>query len=259
MTGDPTFGARLARLLEHREVDPLELAGRAGLPEDGVRSMLAGEAPDDELLRQIAPALGLHAVDLFLFAGLAVPDHLAPLDALAERWVPYIVMDAVHLPAAGRRELLQLIRLLPQEERGSAFDPKGLAPLADDPGNRIIRMFRYRNLGWTGLAKTLAVVTPTYLAASTFGAISAGRKELTPRLVTDFAALLGIDARDLAALAGVALPELPRPPAPEAADAGALLWEVRRLSAAQAQHVSETARSLRGDSRNNYIINLPGS
>ena len=126
MTGDPTFGAMLARLLEHREVDPLELAGRAGLPEDGVRSVLAGEAPDDELLRQIAPALGFHAVDLFLFSGLAVSDHLAPLDALAERWVPYIVMDAVHLPAAGRRELLQLIRLLPQEERGSAFDPKGL-------------------------------------------------------------------------------------------------------------------------------------
>ena len=85
------------------------------------------------------------------------------------------------------------------------------------------------------------------------------RHELTPRLVTDFAALLGMDARELAALTGVQLSKGPPPPAPEAVDAAVLLWEARRLSAAQAQRVSELARSLRGDSPKGYLLNLPGS
>ncbi|MGE7388191.1 hypothetical protein ACQKM2_22245 [Streptomyces sp. NPDC004126] len=89
------------------------------------------------------------------------------------------------------------------------------------------------------MAKTLAVVTPTYLSAATYGVIGAGRKELTPRLVTDFAALLGIDAYELAALTGIVLSEVPRLPSSEVVDAAALLWEVRRLSATQARHISD--------------------
>lgn len=105
----------------------------------------------------------------------------------------------------------------------------------------------------------MAAVTTTYLAASTFGMIGAGRKELAPRLVVDFAALLGIDARELAAFIGVVLPELPQPPAPEAVDAASRLREARRLSVDQAQHVSELARSMRRNSGNAYVTNLPGS
>ncbi|MFI8105440.1 hypothetical protein [Streptomyces sp. NPDC086023] len=108
--------------------------------------------------------------------------------------------------------------------------------------------------GVDGTAQLLAVVTPTYLSAATYGVIGDGRspaqiavlehaEELTPRLVPNFAALLGV----------------PPPPAPEVADAAALLWEARRLSAAQAKHVSELARSMRGDSSEGYLINLPGS
>ncbi|MFD7591976.1 hypothetical protein ACFV6D_02965 [Kitasatospora sp. NPDC059812] len=75
-------------------------------------------------------------------------------------------------------------------------------------------------------------MTPTYLSAATCGVIGSGRKELTPRLVTDFAALLGIDACELATLTGVFLREAPPSPSPEAADAAVLLWEARRLSTA---------------------------
>lgn len=42
-------------------------------------------------------------------------------------------------------------------------------------------------------------------------------------------------------------------------DAAALLWEVRRLSATQARHVFELARSMRGNSYGGSLINLPGS
>ncbi|MER5911961.1 hypothetical protein ABT124_16010 [Streptomyces sp. NPDC001982] len=249
MREHPGFGAMLTWLLDHRELGVQEFADRAGLTVDEVRAVLAGERPGEGLLRRLASALGFHAVDLFILAGLAVPDDMAPLDGTAANWVASTVTDAVRLPTAGRRELLQLIRSLPQEERRSSFAPKPLMPLAGGPGAWVIRMLQYRNLNWMGMAKTLAFVTPTYLSAATYGAIGSGRKELTPRLVTDFAVLLGIDARELAALTGVFLHEMPFSPSPEAVDAAALLWEARRLSAVQARHVAELARSLRGHSR----------
>lgn len=256
MAEDPGFDVVLARLLDHRELSMEELADRARLTTNEVRAVLAGEVPGAGLLPRIAPVVGFQAVDLFVLARLPVPDDLAPLDATAGRWAPYIVMDAVHLTAAERHELLQLIRSLPQDQRPSAFAANRLA--AAGPGGWVIRMLQYRNLDWTGMAKLLAVVTPTYLSPSTYGVIGDGRKELTPRLVTDFAALLGMDAQAPAAVTGVHLHEAPPPTAPEAADAAALLWEARRLSATQAQRVSELARSMRPGPVT-YIVNLPGS
>lgn len=255
----PGFGAMLAWLLEHRGVAVQDVAVGTGLSAEGVRAVLAGETPSGGLVGQLASALGFHAVDFLILAGLDVPEELAPLDPNAEHWVSQLVIEAVHLRAAGRREVLQLVRSLPQEERAAGFVPKWLHPFSCDPGNRVIRMLRYRNLGWSGLAKAMALVTSTYLAASTFGMIGAGRKELTPRLVTDFAALLGIEALELAGLTGVVLREVPPPPTPEAVDAAALLWEARRLSTDQAQHVADLARLMRGDPSNGYVINLPGS
>jgi len=248
MTKHPGFGALLTRLLEHRDLRVRELVDRSGLTADEIHAVLAGRIPDDALLRQLAPALGFHAVDLFILAGLAVPEGMAPLDATAAVSVKCIVADAVRLPAAGRRELLQLVRSLPLEERRTGFFPRPLMPLAAGPGAWLVRMLQYRNLNWTGMAMTLASVTPTYLSAATYGMVGSGRAELSPRLVTDFAALLGIDARELAALTGVVLHEAPPPPSPEAVDAAALLWEARHLSAAQARQVSELACSRRRNS-----------
>ncbi|GHH77726.1 hypothetical protein GCM10018781_51760 [Kitasatospora indigofera] len=58
----------------------------------------------------------------------------------------------------------------------------------------------------------------------------------TPRLVTDHAALLEMNAADLSAVTGVALPEAPPPPGPTAVDAAAMLREAatppRRAAAA---------------------------
>ncbi|MFZ3497257.1 hypothetical protein ACODT5_29205 [Streptomyces sp. 5.8] len=222
------------------------MTDRVAVPGDGIRAVLAGEKPGQVLLRRLGPPLGFHAVDLFVLARREVPDDLAPLDAAAARWTTGTVTDAVRLPAARRSELLRLIRSLPQEERRSGFAPKLQAPLAGGPGAWVVRMLQYRNLDWTGMAKTLGLVTPTYLSSATYGAIGSGRKELTPGLVTDFAALLGIEPCELALLTGVSLRE-PPPPSAEAVDAAALVWAVRRLSVGQARHVHELARSLRRD------------
>ncbi|MFE2916867.1 hypothetical protein [Kitasatospora indigofera] len=252
MTQPPGFGAMLAWLLDHRGLDAEALADRAGSTADEIRGVVAGDTPGEGLLRRLAPALGFHALDLFVLAGPVVPEDLAPLDVTAERSVRDAVVDALHLPAAGRQELLRFIRSLPQQERSSAFAPRRLVDPADGPGARLVRMLQYRNLDWSGMAYILGLVTPTYLSTVTYGLIGTGRVELTPRLVTDFAALLGLDARELAGLTGVDLPAEPPPPAPEAVDAAALLWEARRLSATQARQVSGLARAMREDSRDGH-------
>ncbi|MFJ7906121.1 hypothetical protein [Kitasatospora sp. NPDC096204] len=259
MTEPRGFGAMLVRLLENRGLGVPELTDRVGVKASDIRAVLAGVPPSAGLLRSLAAALGLHTVDMFVLAGAPVPDKLTPLDTGAARWAPSIVQDGVHLSAAGRRELLRLIRSLPQEERPSFLEPVRIGPLSDTPGGNVIRMLRHRNLSLSGLARTLAVVTPSYLAAATYGAIGGGRKELTPRLVMDFAALLGIDARDLSVVTGIALSEPPPPAAPEAVDAAVLLWEARRLSAAQARHVAELARAMRPEPRSHYCLDLAGS
>ncbi|MEV0091992.1 hypothetical protein [Streptomyces sp. NPDC050738] len=256
MTEPLEFGTMLAWLLDHRALDARELAERAESTADDIRAVCAGSIPGPELLRQLAPALGFHAADLFILAGLQVPDDLAPLDAAAGRWGARIVMDAVHLPSAGRQEVLRLIRSLPREKRSSPFSPHQYGNLSDRPGGRLIRMASYRNLGRSDLAHVLAVLTPSYLSASTYTVIGADRKELTPRLVADFASLLGVDARELAGLTGVALSESPAPAAQEAVDAAALLWAARGLSTTQAESVAELAHSLRDEPRNEYRLNV---
>ncbi|MET9855703.1 hypothetical protein ABZY57_22505 [Streptomyces sp. NPDC006450] len=253
----PGFGAMLACLLDRREVGAQEWADRAELSADEVRAVLAGDGPGEELLRRLAPPLGFHAVDLFILAGLAVPDDMAPLDAAAAMWVGNAARHAARLPAGGRRALLQVIRSMPQEERRSSFVPKPPVPLVGGPGAGAIRMLQYRNLNWSGMARTLASVTPTYLSAATYGAIGSGRKELTPALVRDIAVLLGIDARDLAVLTGVILRAVPPPPTPEAVDTADLLWEARRLSTEQARQVSALASSMRENSPDAHLMELP--
>ncbi|MFI5807902.1 hypothetical protein [Streptomyces sp. NPDC051561] len=252
----------LARLLAHRRLGARELAVRTGTAVAAVRDVLTGTTPaSPALLRRLGPVLGWEPLDLFILAGLPVPEDLTPLDAEAGRPTARIVMDGMHLPPAVRQELLRHMRALPQRERRSPFTPKHLE-LAhpEEPGGQLIRMFLYRNLSWQDLAHVMYVVTPSYLSASTYGMVGAGRAHLTPRLVTDFATLLGHDPTELAAVTDVPLPTAPfspPPPAtPAAHDAVALLREARRLSALQADQVAGLARSLRAEPRDVNLADL---
>ncbi|GAA1938103.1 hypothetical protein [Kitasatospora viridis] len=244
------FGAGLARFLEHRGLAVPQLAERAGLGAGQLRAVLDGAEPGDAALRALAGALGLHAVDLFALAGVAAPQDLAPLDPGARRSVEHLVVDAVRCPEAQRLELLGLVRAVPQQRRPAEFELGPLAPVSGGPGGAVIRMLRYRNLHLTGMAKVLAFTTPTYLSAATYGVIGRGTEELTPRRITDFAAVLGFDARELAALTGVELTAEPEPPYPAAEYAAGLLWAARRLSAAQAEELAGTARAMARAQRN---------
>lgn len=241
----PGLGVPLGRLLGHRGLGAGALAARAGCAEGELRAVLSGQTPREEMLRRLAPALGYHAVDVFVLAGVPVPEDLAPLDAAAHRCVDRLAYDLImRLSAAERRELLLAARSLPQEDRAAPFAPRWLQPPTGDPGNWIVRMLRYRNLGPMGLASAMALLTPTCLSAPTYQLIGANRMDLTARRVTDFAHVLGIDASELAAVADIVLDEVPPPPSPRIQDTRELFWEARRLTSAQVRLLAEMARDM---------------
>jgi hypothetical protein len=180
----PVFGVQLMRLAELRGVDVDSLARRAAVPEPVITAVLDGGEPDPSLLCRLAPALGLHASDVFVIAGQRVPDDLAPLDLAAANDMESLAWDLTYLPRAVP-ELHQLVRSLPQQprpRRPSAPTP----PYQQYPGSTgglVVRLLHNRNLGWSGSAKYLfGVGRRDALSASTIGAIGHGRKPLTPDL-----------------------------------------------------------------------------
>src|SRR5947208_13060237 len=80
MATEANFGVLLQRLADHRQLDIALLAQRAQATESEVHRAVGGEAPTPSLLRRLAPVLGLHAADLFVSAGVAVPDDPRPGD-----------------------------------------------------------------------------------------------------------------------------------------------------------------------------------
>jgi hypothetical protein len=65
--------------------------------------------PSLSLLRRLASALNLHAADLFVIAGVAVPDELAPLDANAKMWVRQLVGPSATCVRAGQSRFLVIV------------------------------------------------------------------------------------------------------------------------------------------------------
>jgi hypothetical protein len=123
------FGTRLARLLQHR----------------GVVSVQADE-PDDDMLRRLAPALGLHTADLFLFAGRTLPDDLAPAELTGPWDVDALVgWRAYELDAAGRARLREFVDGLPARPvtRTRPFPSDGRELTA---GTILRRLLENRNL-----------------------------------------------------------------------------------------------------------------
>lgn len=243
MTELPDFDVLLARLAGHRQLDIADLSRSAEMPEPELRSVYEGTAPSPSLLRRLAPVLRLHAADLFVIAGLAIPDELAPLDARARDLVAGLVQDAVGLPLERRRRLLQLARTLPQESRTEPVrTPQVYEQFERGPGGVQLGMVGNRNLSWSGIARTFVSLTGRYWAASTYGAVGNGRKEVTPDLLADFATVLGVPVDTLSVLTGVDVPDGPPPQSPAAVDAAGLLWDVRRLTVDQVRQVAEAAR-----------------
>jgi len=248
MSEYPGFGVLLARLLDRRELDARGLPGTQN--EKGeLRAALGGAPPSPSLLCWLATALGMHVPDLYVIAGMEVPQDLAPLDAKAGPQTARLVWQAGQLPEGRQSELLDLARSLPQQDRAEPFPPpRKYEQYPPGFGGMLARMLATRNLNWMSSVRVLYAVSRgrVYWSAATVGLVGRGRKEVTPALVTVFAAALGIPAGDLAAIGGMRLPADPEIPLNPSADAIAeLTWEARRLAAEQVKLVHGKAEAMR--------------
>ncbi|SFR27576.1 hypothetical protein SAMN04488564_111116 [Lentzea waywayandensis] len=180
-----------------------------------------------------------HESDRLVIAGQPVPDELAPRDSTAGGSIPGLLRAFLPLNADGRAEVRALVRSLPQRER---TDPVGIphAYDAEGPGPLVMRLLRNRNMNLGAVAKSVYMVTRgrRYWAVSTYGMIGHGGKELTPDLLGDLCALLDVPAADLARLTGIT-------PDPAPVNVGDLVWDVRRLTRDQIEHVIKAAEAIR--------------
>lgn len=241
----PVFGTRLVSLAGLRGLDVGSLAQRASVPEADVEALVGGARPESSLLRQLAPALGVHASDLFVIGGLPVPEDLAPLDAEAGDRMTSLAWSLIHLPGAVS-DLHGLIRSMPQMPRPQPPAPPPAYQLYPaGSGGLILRMLHNRNLGWSASARYLFGIGGFgMLSASTIGLIGRGEKELTPGLLAGFGAFLDIAARDLAAVTGIDFPDDPTSQHPDSAAVARLIWDARRLTGGQLDQVQTRAHAI---------------
>lgn len=186
MTDDPYPGPSvlLTRLLQgrrnvilqHKEFSVAEIAAFA-----------AGRSPSEELLRDLAEAIGMRSEDLCLVAGLPVPGDPAGLDRKAGRELPRLVRPALSLSSSGRQRLREFARSLPEVPRTATPEPLPRERYPPGFGSLLVRMLALRNLGWTSAAVVMALMSGVYLSATTIGAVGRGVKELDAELLNGFA------------------------------------------------------------------------
>lgn len=244
--GSPVpFGTLLRRLSDQREIH--DLAEVSELPAAEVEAVLNGAVPGVAFLQKVAPMLRIRIPDLFVIAGVPVPEQFTPLDSKAGSLVPSLAQHAVDLPAESRRLLLEFAQSLPQRDRASPVpEMKAYEQYPPGFGGMLLRMFANRNLNLLGSAQALARLTAgrVWLSASTIWLMGRGRREITPGLLADMATVLGIPVEDLAALGEVDMSGVDTSVNPAMTDTAELIWEIRRLAAGQVQQVYNKSKSL---------------
>jgi len=148
MTECPDFDVVLGRLMERRGLSVPELAGQAGIPEAGLRTILGGAAPDQAQLLRLAPTLGIHKADLLAIAWEDVPEDLAPLDRRAGGMSLYhLAGHAARLTPGQVGELRARVRRMPQEQRPQLPPPPWASRQPRrTPSGTLLRLFANRNL-----------------------------------------------------------------------------------------------------------------
>jgi hypothetical protein len=215
-------------------------------------SVLDDGEPNPWMLGRLAAALDLHRSDLFVIAGRPVPGDLAPLDATAASAIGSLAWSLTYLPGA-IAELHRLVQAMPRLPRPPKSRPSTPTrqQYPDCAGALVVRLLHNRNLDWTQTARYLfGLGNGALLSASTIGLIAHGRKALSPELLTGFVACLDLSSRDLSALTGIDLTSAGPPVHPDAAQAAALIWNARYLTAGQLRQVQERAHAIRHERAN---------
>ncbi len=247
---ESSFGVRLWRLLSHRgltfdtsiEQMLTVVAGKAGVPSGDLSAVVKrGVIPDSDLVRRLAPALGIHTADLFVIAGLDVPDDLASAWPTSPWNVGSLLRHAVRMGADQRRRLEALVRAQPVQS-GTGSAPVDGYP--DTPGALLLRLLRNRNIRPQNARLLAEVGDGPYVSDSTIAGLGSGMVVLTPQYVTAFAHLLGYPPTDMVALTRTGPVVENARTHPASAEIATLAWQARRLSSDQLSEVMTAARSI---------------
>lgn len=227
------FRVLLERLLEHRRADPAAVAQSAGL------SVVDG---GPAALRRLAPVLGFHTADLFVIAGRDVPVDLAPASGTRPWHVGQVMRSAMKLYGERLDRLHGFIRSLPVLLPAEPLPASDRSPT--DPAALVRCLLANRNIR-PHIAQLLRFVGDgPYVSDSTVYRVLNGESALTPRYVTAFAAVLGMQAGDLAALTGIGPPVESARLYPRRDLLAALAWDARRLTGEQLSRVQQLATDL---------------
>jgi transcriptional regulator with XRE-family HTH domain len=200
-----------------------------------------GVVPSPDLLRKLAPALDIHTADLFVIAGLPVPDDLASAWPTSPWDVGSILRAAIRMNADQRSRLEALVSSLTVQPRtGSA--PADDYP--DTPGALVLRLLRNRNIRPYNARILKAVGDGPYVSDSTVAGLGPGRVVITAQYVTAFAYLLGYPPGDVVAVTGVGPVVENAKIHPASAEIAALAWQARRLSSEQLSDVMAAVQTI---------------
>ncbi|MEU4623505.1 hypothetical protein AB0G04_26470 [Actinoplanes sp. NPDC023801] len=230
----------LRRLLTHRGTDAATLAQAADVPLPELDAVLDGGPADAELVRRVAPVLGLRTADAFVVVGSAVPADVAAASDTRIR-VDQLLRAALHLRDEDLDRMHDLIRSLPPRAPAGPLP----APVTDGPGPLVGGLFANRNIRPYVARLLCEIGDGPYVSPVTVHQVVQGRLEMTARYVTAFAALCGIDADDLAALTGVGPPARNARLHPHSGRLAELAWDARRLDGEQLARVLHAADDLR--------------
>jgi hypothetical protein len=244
------FGAMLTRLLARRGLEAGSLARVIGVPGSELVAVLDGAQPPASLLRRLAPGLGLRTSDLFLIAGCWVPEDLAPTGRDGGRAsVARMVWSLVHVPQDGRRRMRDVLRSTPGQAhtepiRPPEYDKWFLAGV----GAMLLRLLGNRNMSHrdaVAVLYQLAGFGPW--SPPTLSMVGRGAKAVSGDLLAACAVVLDIPARDLAALAGMDLPERIQWTDPATPEAVEMIWEARGRTGEQMKQLDKQSHIIRHD------------
>jgi hypothetical protein len=219
------------------------VATEAGIPSSELDAVVGGAKPSADIVRKLAPAMGIHTADLFVIAGLQVPVDEASAWP-TETWnVGPILGLAARMTPQQRGRLEDLIRSLPVE---SATGPAAGDDYPDGPGALMLRLMRNRNIRPFN-PKILAILGGPHASGSTIEMLGPGRVVMTPQYVTALAYLLGYTPQDTVAIIGVGPVAEDVRVHPASADLARLAWNARRLTTEQLSQVMHESTRLLQD------------
>ncbi|MCY1139618.1 hypothetical protein OWR29_16585 [Actinoplanes sp. Pm04-4] len=223
-------------------------------------SRLAGADPD--VLRRSAADLGWHAADLFVAAGLEVPDDLAPARSTISREVGRLIVSMKNLQLEALDEIRAFIRSLPEHPPVAPGPEQVTAhvrvrPASDGPGPMLVRLLANRNIRPWNARLLLWVGGGPYVSDSTIYQLGQCVVRVTGAYVTGFAHILGIPAADLAELTGVEPSDRNRTH-PHSAELAGLAWDARRLTTDQLLAVGRRADALTAADPRRYCSRCRG-